>query len=119
MSCIGNIIWMLFGGIASFLSWTIAGIACCITIIGIPIGKQCFKIALFSLAPFGKEIINRGNSVSFLANVIWVLLIGWELCLIHLCSAILLTLTIIGIPFAAQSFKLAMISFAPFGVEIV
>jgi uncharacterized membrane protein YccF (DUF307 family) len=88
------------------------------------IGVVCFMLmntltVNFSLAPFGKDLVQRGGSVSCLANIIWAVCLGWELALIHLISALLLTITIIGIPFAAQSLKLAVVSFAPFGYEIV
>ncbi|MDR0921553.1 MAG: YccF domain-containing protein [Lactobacillales bacterium] len=119
MSCLGNIIWIIFGGLSAFISWTIAGIICCITIVGFPFGLQCFKIALFSFAPFGKDLVNTGGSISFLANVIWLIFLGWELCFIHLASAFILCITIIGIPFAKQSLKLAKLSLSPFGYQIV
>jgi uncharacterized membrane protein YccF (DUF307 family) len=118
MGCLGNIIWIICGGLVGWLSWTIAGLLCCITIIGIPVGLQCFKIATFSLAPFGKGMVQTGGGVSFVANVVWAVLLGWELALVHLTSALLLCVTIIGIPFAVQSLKLAVISFAPFGYKV-
>ena len=119
MRTIGNIIWFFLGGLFGFLGWGIIGVLWCITIIGIPFGKQCFKIAALSLAPFGKEIVDGGGTTSFLANVIWAIFFGWELFLGHLLSALLLCLTIVGIPFAKQALKLAMISFVPFGKKIV
>jgi uncharacterized membrane protein YccF (DUF307 family) len=119
MSCLGNIVWMIFGGLVSGLSWILAGLLCCITIVGIPVGMQCFKIAAFSFAPFGKDLVQQGGAVSFLANIVWAILLGWELFLIHLGSAILLCITIVGIPFAKQSLKLAFVSLAPFGYVVV
>ncbi|MFW6022892.1 MAG: YccF domain-containing protein [Halanaerobiaceae bacterium] len=120
MSLIGNIIWFIFGGFFEALAWFVAGLFWIITIIGIPYGMQCFKMARLQLAPFGKEVKDRGTtSLGFIANLIWVLLFGWELALMNLVSALIFTITIIGIPFAKQNMKLAKISFMPFGKEIV
>ena len=73
MRTIGNILWFIFGGFLSGLSWLIAGLLCCITVIGIPLGRQCFKFASLSFWPFGKEIVYAGGAVSTLANVIWII----------------------------------------------
>jgi uncharacterized membrane protein YccF (DUF307 family) len=83
------------------------------------VGKQCFKMARMQLAPFGKEVIEKNNSsIGLIANIIWILLFGWELALINLVSALIFAVTIIGIPFAKQSLKLAYLSLVPFGKEI-
>lgn len=119
MSFLGNVIWFIFGGLAGGLSWIIAGLLWCVTIIGIPIGMQCFKFASLSFAPFGKDVIYHTTSFNFLVNIIWLLVSGIPLALGHLVSAILLTLTIVGIPFAKQSLKLAGLALRPFGAEIV
>jgi len=119
MSCLGNLIWMLCCGIVSCISWFFAGCLCCITIIGIPVGLQCFKIATLSLAPFGREVQYSAQPTSLLLNIIWIVFLGWELFLIHLGSCVLLCITIIGIPFAAQSWKLAKLSLFPFGAVII
>ncbi len=119
MSLLGNIIWFIFGGFFEALGWWFAGILWSITIIGIPVGKQCFKMAKMQLAPFGKEIVEKNNSsIGFIANVIWIILFGWELALINLTSALIFAVTIIGIPFAKQSLKLAYLSLMPFGKDI-
>ncbi|MFW5787145.1 MAG: YccF domain-containing protein [Halanaerobiales bacterium] len=119
MSLLGNIIWFIFGGFVEAIGWWVAGILCYISIIGIPIGKQCFKMARLQLAPFGKKVVDKGsNSFGMIANIIWVLLFGWELALLNLASALFFTITIIGIPFAKQNLKLALVSFMPFGKEI-
>jgi uncharacterized membrane protein YccF (DUF307 family) len=110
---------MIFGGLVSWLTWTVAGLIWCLTIVGIPFGLQCFKIASFGLAPFGKHLENQGDSMSFLINIIWFCLFGWELALAHLASAFILTITIIGIPFAIQQLKMVGICLAPFGKVIV
>lgn len=119
MSCLGNIIWMIFGGLVSAIGWFLAGCLWCITIIGIPIGRQCFKFASLGLAPFGKQIIYNDSNVSLLLNIIWLLVSGIPLALAHLLSALLLTITIIGIPFAKQSMKMAKLSLMPFGARVV
>ncbi|MDR2465112.1 MAG: YccF domain-containing protein [Streptococcaceae bacterium] len=119
MSCVGNVIWMIFGGIGAFIGWGILGVLWSITIIGIPIGKQCFKIASFSLAPFGREIRDDGEGVSLILNILWIVLGGFEMFLAHLISALFLAITIVGLPFAGKSVELAFLSLAPFGKRIV
>mgnify|MGYP006286236851 CR=1 FL=1 len=119
MSLIGNIIWFIFGGLFEAIGWWIAGILWSITIIGIPVGKQCFKMAKMQLAPFGKEVIEKENSsIGLIANIVWVIIFGWEIALINLTSALIFVVTIIGIPFAKQSLKLAYLSLMPFGKDI-
>ena len=119
VSCLGNLIWMIFGGLLGAISWFLAGCLWCVTIIGIPIGLQCFKFASLSLAPFGKEVVYSGSGVSLLLNILWLIFSGIPLAIAHLMSAILLTITIIGIPFAKQSLKLAGLALMPFGATIV
>ncbi|EOT49435.1 MULTISPECIES: YccF domain-containing protein [Enterococcus] len=118
MSCLGNLIWMIFGGLIGAFSWCLAGILWCITIIGIPIGLQCFKFASLSLAPFGKVVVYHDSGTSLLLNILWLIFSGIPLAIGHLISAVLLMITIIGIPFATQSLKLARLSLTPFGAEI-
>lgn len=118
MRTLGNIIWFMAAGFWSWLVWVSTGLLLCITVIGIPFGIQCFKIANFGLFPFGKVITPSNRVSSFLWNIIWILLFGWELFMIHIITAFILCITIIGIPFANQSFKLAMLSLFPFGVTI-
>lgn len=118
MSCLGNVIWMIFGGLLGALSWCLAGCLWCITIIGIPIGLQCFKFASLSLAPFGKVVVYHDSGTSLLLNILWLIFSGIPLAIGHLISAVLLMITIIGIPFATQSLKLARLSLTPFGAEI-
>ena len=81
MRIIGNIIWIIFGGLLSALGWVIVGFLWCITIIGLPVGLQCFKFASISLNPFGKEIRYEGGAVSFLLNIIWLIAGGAEMAL--------------------------------------
>lgn len=119
MSCLGNLLWFVFGGCISGLSWMLAGCLWCISIIGIPYGIQCFKFASMSFFPFGKEIVYGGGAVSFLVNVIWILISGIPLAIEHLTIGCLLCVTIIGIPFGLQQFKLAKLALMPFGTSIV
>lgn len=119
MRLLGNIVWFLCAGLLSFIGWSLAGIILCLTVILIPFGLQCFKIAGFGLFPFGKSLSPSSNVSSLIFNIIWILAIGWELAVIHLASAFLLCITIIGIPFALQSIKMAGISLFPFGITII
>ncbi len=118
MRILGNILWIIFGGLLSALGWIMAGVLWCITIIGIPIGIQCFKLSSISFNPFGKEIRYEGGAMSFVVNVIWFLLSGFELALGNLILGALLCITIIGIPFGKQFFKIAGLSLRPFGAHI-
>ena len=120
MSLLGNIIWFLFGGFVQAVGWTLGGILCYITVIGIPAGQQCFKLARLQLAPFGKNVVYRGSSVwGLLGNILWLVFLGWELFLANLAAALLFAVTIVGFPFALQSLKLARVSLFPFGMEII
>ncbi len=119
MSLLGNILWIIFGGLLSALGWLIAGLLWCITVVGIPVGMQCFKLASLSLCPFGKEVVNRGGTVSFLLNVVWFLLSGMELALVNAIIGCFLCITVVGVPFGLQFFKIAKLALAPFGAEIV
>jgi uncharacterized membrane protein YccF (DUF307 family) len=119
LSFIGNIIWLIFGGVIGAIFWAVAGLLVCITIIGIPFGLQCFKIAGFVLWPFGRQV-EAGNFgvCGLIGNILWILLLGWELCVFHLTIGAVLCITIIGIPFGLQHFKLALLAILPFGAKI-
>lgn len=119
MSFFGNLIWLLLGGIISFLVWLLVGILLSITIIGIPFGLQCFKISRLVLWPFGSEVeVGSFGFGGLIGNILWIILLGWELCILHLIIGILLSITIIGIPFAKQHFKFALLALLPFGAKI-
>ena len=118
MSCLGNLIWFVFGGIFAGLTWAILGVLWCITIVGIPVGVQCFKFAALSFFPFGKEIHFSTRTVSFLLNLIWVLTSGLPLAMEHAMFGIFFCITIVGIPFGKQHFKLAKLALMPFGAVI-
>ena len=119
MNFLGNIIWLLFGGIVAAIAWFLAGIILCITIIGIPFGIQCFKISAFVLWPFGQEIeIGNFGVGGLLLNIIWLIIFGWEFAIFHLIVGAIFCITIIGIPFGFQHFKLAKLGLIPFGAKI-
>lgn len=118
MGILGNILWFIFGGFAAGLSWVIAGIGWCITIIGIPIGLQCFKFAGLAFFPFGKEVTYGGGAMSLIANIFWLLLTGIPMAIADVVWGCILCITIIGIPFGKQFFKLAKLSLMPFGATV-
>ena len=118
MKLLGNILWLIFGGLLSALGWVLAGILWCVTIIGIPIGRQCFKLAHLSLWPFGHKVIYEGQTVSFIVNVLWFIISGFILALGNFLTGCILCITIIGIPFGKQFFKIAKLAMAPFGAVI-
>ena len=119
MGCLGNIIWILCGGIWQALVWFLMGILWCITIIGIPIGRQCFKFASLAFAPFGKEVEYGGGAVSLLVNILWLLISGIPLAIAAAVNGLVLCCTVIGIPFGLQCFKIAKLALRPFGARIV
>ena len=121
MNFLGNLIWLICGGLLSALGYAVAGVVFCVTIIGISFGWQCFKIAGFVLWPFGRTVINSPGSsgcISLLFNIIWICTGGLYTALVHLFFAFLLFITIIGIPFARKHIELAGLSLAPFGKRI-
>lgn len=118
MSLIGNIIWFIFIGIWSGFGWILAGLICCITIVGIPLGRQCFKMAGLTFCPFGKEVVYGGGTVSFLANVLWIVFLGWELALYYFVMGVICCITILGIPLGKQCFKMAKLALMPFGTSV-
>ena len=114
MRVISNIIWFILSGFWMAIAWCAMGVLCCLTIIGIPFGIQCFKLAGLSLFPYGKRV-KLDYPKHPVANLIWALLFGWELALMYLISGIMNCITIIGIGHGIQSFKLMKLAFFPFG----
>ena len=114
-----NILWIICGGLISALGFWFAGIIWCITVVGIPVGVQCFKLSSISLNPFGKEIVDDGGAGSVLLNLLWIILFGWELALTNAVIGVILCVTIIGIPFGKQFFKIANVALFPFGKRVV
>ena len=118
MSLLGNILWLIFGGLIAGIGYILGGLLTCITIVGIPFGIQAMKIGVATFAPFGKQIVElpEANSpLRLILNVIWLVLFGWEIALAHATSALILAITIIGIPFALQHLKLIPLALLPFG----
>lgn len=116
-----NILWFLLGGWLIFLAYLLGALILCITIIGIPFGIQCFKLSVLGLAPFGQEIRERdppSGPLAIIMNVIWIILPGLELALLHLVLAAIFALTIIGIPFAVQHLKMTRLAILPFGYTV-
>jgi uncharacterized membrane protein YccF (DUF307 family) len=121
MNLLLNIIWLILGGFIVVFAYLLGGIILCITIIGIPFGIQCFKLAGLALAPFGREIREKeppSGALAVIMNVIWIILPGLELAIFHLFMALLLALTIIGLPLAAQHLKMTRLALIPFGFEV-
>lgn len=122
MNTIGNIIWLLFGGLISALGYVIGGAVLCLTIIGVPFGLQCFKLAAFVLWPFGRMAVGTsasGGCLTLLLNILWLICGGIWIAISHIVFGLILFITIIGIPFARRHFKLVEISLMPFGKTIV
>ncbi len=122
MRLLGNIVFFIFGGFVIFFGYVLGGIVLCLTIIGIPMGFQCFKLAGGVLAPFGREVraIRQPEStLSIILNIIWIILPGIELAIMHLALAVLFGITIIGIPIAKQHLKLLPLALLPFGRQMV
>lgn len=118
MGCLGNLVWFLFGGAFSALSWLVLGCLWCITIVGIPIGLQCFKFAGLSAFPFGKDVEYGGGAGSLILNILWLLVTGIPMAVEHAIFGVLLCITIIGIPFGLQHFKIAELALLPFGANV-
>jgi len=121
MNIIGNILWFLLGGFLIFLMYLFGSLILIITIIGIPFGIQTLKLSGLALWPFGKEINDTERSSGCLyifMNILWLLVAGLEIAVLHFILGILLAITIIGIPFAKQHFKLALLALMPFGKTI-
>ena len=119
MSCLGNLIWFIFAGFWQGMAWTITGFVWSITIIGIPIGQQCFKFAHLSFCPFGRDVLYGGGAVSFVINLIWLVISGLPLALAAAANGLVLCCTVVGIPFGMQCFKLAKLALMPFGADII
>ncbi len=122
MHLLGNILFFVFGGFLIFFGYVLGGILLCLTIIGIPLGFQCFKLAGGVLAPFGREVraIRQPDStLSIILNILWIILPGIELAIMHLALALLFGITIVGIPVAKQHLKLLPLALLPFGRQMV
>ena len=122
MSLIGNLIWLIFGGLLLGIGYLFGGMVLCLTIVGIPFGLQIMKLGLFAMWPFGGEVVPENNTsgcLPLLLNVLWIICGGIEVALTHLALGIVFSITIVGIPFGMQHFKLMMLALMPFGHEVV
>jgi uncharacterized membrane protein YccF (DUF307 family) len=122
MKILGNLIWLLFGGLATAIEYFLSSIPLFVTIIGIPFGLQAIKLGILTLWPFGSEVRSVPQPTGCLTtimNIIWIFIGGIWISLTHVGFGILLAITIIGIPFAKQHFKLAALALTPFGKEVV
>ena len=118
MSLLGNLVFFIFGGFLIFLGYVLGGILLCITIVGSPFGIMCFRLAGGVIAPFGREVRSTeppGGVLAVIMNIIWIILPGLELAIMHLVLALLFAVTIIGLPIAAQHMKLVPLALMPFG----
>jgi len=121
MRTVLNVVWLIFAGFWMAIGYALVGLVCFITIIGIPFGIACFRIANYCLWPFGRtiEVRRDAGAGSLIGNVIWLLLAGWWLALGHVAAGIAFCVTIIGIPLGLASFKIIPITLFPLGVEII
>ncbi|HNP64157.1 MAG TPA: YccF domain-containing protein [Woeseiaceae bacterium] len=118
MSLLGNLVFFVFGGFLIFIGYVLGGILLCLTIIGIPFGLMCFRLAGSVIAPFGRKVRETeppGGAISLIMNIIWIILPGLELAIMHLLLAAFFVLTIVGFPIAAQHMKLVKVALLPFG----
>ena len=122
MALLGNIIWLIFGGFLSGLGYIIGGLVMCLTIVGIPFGVANIKLGFATFAPFGKDLVedeNANGCLQTVLNLLWLIFFGWEIALLHLIHAVILAITIIGLPFAKQHIKLIPMSLLPFGRRLI
>ena len=118
MRFLGNVLWVILGGIEMALVWFSAGVVCMLTVVGIPLGIQCMKIAGLVLWPFGKKVTYGGQFVQQLGNILWILLAGWMLASVAGLLGIVYCATIVGIPFGLQWFKFCKLALMPFGAKV-
>jgi uncharacterized membrane protein YccF (DUF307 family) len=122
MRTLGNILWLVLAGLWLAIGYVLAGIVMCVLIITIPFGLQAFKLASFALWPFGRTVVDRPDAnlaLGCLGNVVWIVLVGWELAILHVVAGVVLCLTIVGIPLGIACFKMIPLALLPFGKEIV
>jgi len=122
MRILGNIIWLIFGGLATAIEYFIASLGLIVTIIGIPFGLQTIKMGVFALWPFNQKVEYRETSngcLNTIMNIIWILIGGIWIALTHVLFGLILAITIVGLPFARQHFKMAGLAFTPFGYDVI
>lgn len=129
MTLLLNVLWFILGGFAAGLAWIFGGLILALTIVGLPWSAAAFRIGIFAFAPFGSQVVDRpavtgrpdlgSGSFGFLLNLIWFLFAGWYIALGHLIVGAVLLVTIVGIPFGLQHFKLAGLAMAPVGKTVI
>ena len=119
MKTLGKVLWIMFGGAILSILWFLAALICFITVVGVPIGIQCIKFAGFVLYPFGRSIEYSSKISRFLLNILWIVLVGWELAIVSIIIGFIWCITVVGIPFGIQSFKFAQLAIMPFGAKVV
>jgi uncharacterized membrane protein YccF (DUF307 family) len=122
MSILGNLIWLIFGGIIVAIEYFVSSILLMITIVGIPFGLQTLKLGLLALWPFSQKVVpspSNGGCLSTLMNIIWILIGGIWIAATHLIFGLILGITIIGLPWARQHFKMAGLALTPFGYDVI
>jgi uncharacterized membrane protein YccF (DUF307 family) len=121
MRTVGNVLWFVLVGWWLALAYVVAGLLACVLIVTIPFGIASFRLAGYALWPFGRQVVVRRDAglASVIGNVLWILLFGWELALLHLVAGVLLMITIVGIPFGIASVKLALLALVPLGTQVV
>jgi uncharacterized membrane protein YccF (DUF307 family) len=121
MSLLGNILWLICGGFLTGCGYILSGLLLCLTVVGIPFGLMAIRLGIANFAPFGKRVVERphaNDTLRIVFNIIWILLFGWEIALVHLTSALVCAVSIIGIPFAVQHLKLFPLALMPFGRDL-
>ena len=121
MSFLGNLVWLIFGGFIAGMGYILGGLLVCLTIVGIPFGMQAIKLGRATMTPFGKDVVESEHANSTLRivfNIVWLVLFGWEIAVAHMGSALILAITIIGLPFAKQHIKLIPVALLPFGRDL-
>lgn len=121
MKFLGNLVWLVLGGLLVSIIYILSGLVLCITVVGIPFGLQLIKFGRYAFWPFGHEVVNRSGEpgcLSIVMNLVWILLGWWEVAIVHLVFGLLFCITIVGVPFGIQHFKLALSSIFPFGKEV-
>lgn len=121
MSLLGNIIWLIFGGLPAAIGYFVGGLTLCLTIVGIPFGLVSLRMAGAVLTPFGKTVVQTRGGQGCLAtvfNILWLLIFGWGIALAHIVGGLILAITVVGLPFARQHFKLVPVALFPFSYRL-
>ena len=121
MSLIGNIIWLIFGGLPAAIGYFLGGLTLCLTIVGIPFGIISLRMAGAVLTPFGKTVVANPRGQGCIAttfNIIWLVIFGWGIALAHIIGGLILAITVVGLPFARQHFKLVPVALFPFSYQL-